>query len=127
MIPYAGALYQRHQNAKKYGERTGLEMFDSFPVAGEMATIFGATQRWENRVYPQTKPLIYSPSKKFPRPRKASTYVKRTPTKKPRVRRSYPKKSMRIKLIIRIVHKANCNNDKYTRNCVHKKSLKLKL
>lgn len=107
LIPYAGALYQRHQNAKKYGERTGLKIFDSFPVAGEMATIFGATQRWENRVYPQTKPLIYSPSKKLPRPRKASTYVKRTPTKKPRVRHSYPTKVY----YKNYYHKANYNND----------------
>lgn len=112
LIPYAGALYQRHQNAKKYGERTGLEMFDSFPVAGEMATIFGATQRWENRVYPQTKPLIYSPSKKLPRPRKISTYVKRTPTKKPRVRRSYPTKVYANKTYYKnYYHKANYNND----------------
>ncbi len=112
LIPYAGALYQRHQNAKKYGERTGLKMFDSFPVAGEMATIFGATQRWENRVYPQTKPLIYSPSKKLPRPRKASIYVKKTPTKKPRVRRSYPTKVYANKTYYKnYYHKANYNND----------------
>lgn len=116
LIPFAGALYQRQQNAEKYGDRTGMGIFDIPFVGAEAASILGATQRWEDRapkVYSQNKPLFYNsrPYTKKPRKtyaRKASIYPKRVKQPK-KIQTDYAAKPKHYQK--NFYHKANYNND----------------